>query len=72
MFDFLTKKFDDFMEDPVGEVVHNITAPVRHSIDLVDGLTEGELRVKAALSLGADVASGMAASELIEWYSESL
>lgn len=44
--------------------------PVRDAVEIVDGLTEGELRTRAAVRLGADIAAGMALSELIEWYKE--
>lgn len=43
-----------------------MTQPVRDGLDLLDGLTEGEIRTKAALRLGADVVAGMALSEIIE------
>jgi len=45
-----------------------VTKPLRDGLDIIDGLTEGELRTKAIASLGADVVAGMAVSELIEWY----
>lgn len=40
--------------------------PVRDAVDVLDGLTEGEIRAKAIARLGADVVAGMALSELIE------
>jgi len=46
------------------------TAPVRDGLDVLDGLTEGELRAKAAARVGADVAAGMAVGELIELLSD--
>ena len=60
----------DFVEDPIGTTVDVVTQPVRDGLDIVDGLTEGELREKAILRLGADVVAGMAVSELIEWYGD--
>lgn len=47
-----------------------VTKPLRDGLEIVDGLTEGELRTKAIASLGADVVAGMAVSELIEWYND--
>ena len=64
------KFFDDFIDDPIGTSVDIATRPIRDGIDIVDGLTEGELREKAILRLGVDVVSGMTLSELIEWYLE--
>jgi hypothetical protein len=67
MFKFI----DDFIEDPVGETLDRVTQPFDDAIDVVDGLTELELRESAALRLGSEVASGMLLSELIEWYNTS-
>lgn len=61
---------DDFISDPIGTTVRTATQPIRDGLSVVDGLTEGELRVKAGLRLGADVAGGMALSELIDWYQD--
>jgi hypothetical protein len=58
----------DFVEDPIGKTVQVATQPIRDGLEVVDGLTEGELRIKAATRLGVDVVSGMALGELIEWY----
>ena len=70
LFDQATDTVSDFVDDPVGTAVDIATQPIRDGITVIDGLTEGELREKAALRLGADIASGMALSELIDWYSE--
>ncbi len=51
--------------------VDTVTAPVRavgHAVDIIDGLTEGEIRAMAIIRLGAYSANGMAVDELIEWY----
>lgn len=64
----VTNKAVNFIEDPIGETVKTVTQPIRDGLDVIDGLTEGELRVEASLRLGADVVSGMALSEIIEWY----
>ena len=54
----------------VDDLVDIATKPLRDAVDIVDGLTEGELRTKAIASLGADVVAGMAVSELIDWYND--
>ena len=60
----------EFVADPVGKSVEMATQPVRDGLEVIDGFTEGELRYVAATRLGVDVASGMALSELLEWYDE--
>jgi hypothetical protein len=61
---------DDFVHDPINTTVRVVTQPLRDGIEVVQGLTEGELRVHAAARLGADIVAGMALSELVEWYNE--
>lgn len=67
----------DLLDDVVGlattvtkVAVDTVKEPVVDSLDLFDGLTEGEFREKAALRLGADVVGGMALSEIIDAMSE--
>ncbi len=50
------------------DIVDIALKPVRDSVDLFDGLTQGEIREKALISLGADVVAGMGTAELIEWH----
>lgn len=57
---------DKIVTNPIGTAVDAVTSPVVDVCDVLQGLTEGELREKAALRLGADLAAGMAVSELIE------
>lgn len=52
----------------IDDIVDIATKPLRDAVEIIDGLTEGELRTKAIASLGADVVAGMAVSELVEWY----
>jgi len=52
------------------DIVDIATAPVRDGFDVLEGLTEGEIRTKAAARLGADVVAGMALSEIIEALSD--
>lgn len=66
--DSVSDEIDEFFDDPVGKTVDVVTKPLRDGLDVVEGLTEGELRTKAVLSLGLSVASGMALSELIDWF----
>ncbi len=63
---------DDFISDPVGTTVRTATQPLSDAVEVFQGLTEGELRIKAAARLGTDVATGMAVSELVEWAEEAL
>ena len=70
LFNSAVKTATDFAEDPIGTSVDVATQPIRDGLDIIDGLSEGELREKAALRLGADIAGGMALSELAEWYNE--
>lgn len=70
LFDKMVDTVEDFVEDPIGTTTDIVTQPARDAVDVIEGLTEGELREKAALRLGADVASGMLLSELIEWYND--
>lgn len=69
----LGKLIDDFCDDPIGTTartaVKSVTQPVVDSLDILNGLTEGELRHRAALRLGADVVAGMALSEVVDYLS---
>lgn len=60
----------DFIDNPVGTVARTALAPVRDGLEVLQGLSEGELRTEAALRLGADVVAGMTVSEIIEALSE--
>lgn len=66
----LDKLVNDFVEDPLGTTVNVATQPLRYGLDILDGLSEGELLEKAMLRLGADVVAGMALSEVIEYLTE--
>lgn len=66
IFDSAVNTVDDFINDPVGQTVHHATSPIRDAVEIIDGLTEGEIRGMAVARLGADVAAGMAISEIIE------
>ena len=70
MFNGVVNTVDDFIDNPIGKTVQVATQPLRDGLEIIDGLTEGELRLAAATRLGIDVASGMALGELIDWYTE--
>lgn len=48
-------------------VVDAALQPVRDGISIIEGLSEGEIREKAILRLGADVVAGMAFAEIVEY-----
>ena len=55
----------DFVEDPVDATVKAVTQPLRDGVDILQGLSEGEIRTKAVARFGADIVAGMAISEII-------
>lgn len=55
-----------------GTIINLITKPLEDAIEVFEGLTEGEIRTKAAIRLGTDIVAGMALSEVIEVMEESL
>lgn len=66
IFDTIEKHVDLFVDNPLGYAVDAVTQPIVDGCDLLDGLTEGEFRHKAALRLGADVVAGMAIGEVVD------
>lgn len=54
----------------IGSVVNIVSSPVVDALDILEGLTEGEIREKAILRLGADAVGGMALNEVIEALNE--
>ena len=54
------------MFDLLDDLVKVTLSPVVDGLDILEGLTEGEIRTKAIARLGADVVAGMAMSEIIE------
>lgn len=67
MFGSLFDAVEDFIDDPVGKGYDMVTAPLVDTLDILEGLTEGEIRTKAALRLGVDVVAGMVLSEVVEY-----
>lgn len=57
-----------------GLLLNSITSPLRmldNTLDILDGLTEGEIREKAVLSLGFEVVSEMTQIEVLRWYNDN-
>ena len=51
--------------------INVVTSPIRvvgAVVDLVDGLSEAEIRVQAIVSLGREAAVAMTTEELLGWY----
>lgn len=68
LFDDVIDGIERLASDPISESTRIVTQPVRDAIYIIDGLSEGELREEAIMRLGADVVSGMALSEILDWY----
>ena len=75
MFDFfddcldaVVNKVDRFIEDPIGETVdtavNSVVQPVVDTVDVAEGLLEGEVRTDAAARLAVDAAGGAVVNEL--------
>lgn len=62
--------FDKLVDLGVDIVDDMIVQPIEDAAEVVDGLTELELREAAAMRLGKTVVEGMVLSELIEWYND--
>lgn len=67
LFDSVAGTVDDFIEDPLNTTMNIAVSPVNDALDVLDGITEGELRTAAAARLGADVVAGMALSEVVDY-----
>jgi hypothetical protein len=66
----ITKTAVDFVHDPVNTALNMAAQPIVDGCDLLQGLTEGEFREKAALRLGSEFVAGMVISEVIDAMSE--
>ena len=49
-----------------GKITDIVVSPIVDTIDVLDGLTEGEIRTQAIARLGADAVAGMAIGEIID------
>ncbi len=67
-FDSIVDTTERFIKNPVKTTVDIATQPLRDWLDIIDWLTEWELRTKAIARLWVDIAWWMAVSELIDWY----
>ncbi len=63
---------DDYMFGIIGDVVDIVLSPLGDAIEILEGLTEGELRERAILRLGASAIVGLDTSEIIELLAESM
>jgi hypothetical protein len=63
--------FDELFDVAEGIFDRTVAQPIDDVVEVVDGLTELELREAAAVRLGSTVVEGMLLSELIEWYNTS-
>ena len=60
------------MFDLIGDIVDIVLSPLDDAIEVLSGLSEGELRERAILRLGADVIVGLGTSEIIELLAEAI
>ena len=60
------------MFDLIGDVVGIVLSPLDDAIEILSGLSEGELRERAILRLGADAIVGLGTSEIIDLLAESM
>jgi len=54
------------------DIIDIVTSPLTDAIEILSGLSEGELRERAILRLGASAIVGLDASEIIELLAESM
>ena len=60
------------MFDLLGDIVDIVLSPLDDAIEILSGLSEGELREKAILRLGTDAIVGLGTSEIIELLAEAM
>lgn len=68
LFESIRSIIEALAESPVDKTVDIITKPGRDALEIIDGLTESEIRGRAIIFLGIDVVSGMGVSDLLDWY----
>jgi len=66
ILDSITDSVEDFIDNPVGYVVETAVSPITDTLEVLEGLGEGEIRTLAIARLGADVVGGMVLSEVVE------
>ena len=52
--------------DLIEKTVKATTQPIKDGVEILEGLSEGEIREKAIARLGVDVVAGMGIAEIIE------
>jgi hypothetical protein len=67
----VAEEISDAMSDPIGYGTEMLLQPVVDTLDVIDGLSEGELREQAVLRLGADAVGCMLLGEIVSEYLES-
>ena len=60
------------MFDLIGDIVDIVLSPLDDAIEILSGLSEGELRERAILRLGAGAIVGLGTDEIIELLAESM
>jgi hypothetical protein len=54
------------ISDLIQKTVKATTQPIKDGVEILEGLSEGEIRQQAIARLGVDVVAGMGIAELIE------
>ena len=54
------------ISDLIQKTVKATTQPIKDGIEILEGLSEGEIRQQAIARLGVDVVAGMGIAEIIE------
>lgn len=57
--------------DLFDKTIEAATQPIHDGANVIEGLTEGEIRTAAAARLGADVIAGMTISEIIDYLQDN-
>ena len=58
------------ISDLIQKTVKATTQPIKDGVEILEGLSEGEIRQQAIARLGVDVVAGMGIAELIELLKE--
>ena len=54
------------ISDLIQKTVKATTQPIKDGVEILEGLSEGEIRQQAIARLGVDVVAGMGIAEIIE------
>ena len=66
LVDTVVGETEKIIDNPVKYAVDTATRPLKDTVEILEGLTEGELRTKAIARLGADAVVGLGSAELID------